>query len=111
MVTCGPTKAIFSFGFASFIAAASLMSPWKPGSAGKQHQEFVVLADLDGLFRAHVVRRSIEQPRAFQHSGRIGEPYRIPVGLDFTGGRPARTGATVIVLEGREDSGIAFSKA
>ena len=31
VVTCGPTKQIFSLGLASFIAAASLMSPGKPG--------------------------------------------------------------------------------
>ena len=36
--------------------------------AGKQHQEFVILADLDGLFRGDVVRRSIQQPRALQHA-------------------------------------------
>src|SRR5947209_2207452 len=31
MVTCGPTNAIFSLGFASFILVTSLMSPGKPG--------------------------------------------------------------------------------
>src|SRR6267154_6271226 len=31
VVTCGPTKAIFSLGFASFILVTSRMSPGKPG--------------------------------------------------------------------------------
>src|SRR6476660_4488087 len=31
VVTCGPTKAIFRFGFASFILVTSLMSPGNPG--------------------------------------------------------------------------------
>src|SRR5271166_5551624 len=45
--------------------------------------------------------RSVEHARAFQHSGRIRKPDRVPIGLDLTGGRPARAGAAVVVFEGR----------
>ena len=67
----------------------------------KQHQELVVFADLDRLLGGDVVGRRVEQPRTLKQAGRIGEPDRVPVGLDLACGRPARTGAAVEVLEGR----------
>src|SRR2546421_5415542 len=73
----------------------------KPGGAGKEDQKFVLLAQFNRLFSRDVVRRSIEQARSFQHSSRISQPYRVPIRLNFTGGRPARTGPPVEVLKGR----------
>ncbi len=75
--------------------------PLKSRRAGEEHQKLELFADLDGLGGIHLVRRGVQQTRALQHSGRVGEPYRIPVRLDFAGGWPARTGATIIVLERR----------
>ena len=40
-------------------------------SAGEQHQELILLADLNGFRRRDMVRRRIEQARTLQHSGRI----------------------------------------
>ena len=68
--------------------------------AGEENEEFEVLGNLDGLIRGDVMRRRVEQLAAFQHAGRIGQPDRIPVRLDFAGSGPAGTGATVKVLEG-----------
>src|SRR5947209_2508585 len=44
--------------------------------AGEENQKFVVLQDLDSLFGGDVVRRSVEQARALQHSRGIGQPNR-----------------------------------
>ena len=68
---------------------------------GKQHEKLKALRDLNGLLRAHMVGRCIEQLGAFEHPSRIGEPHRIPVGLDLTGRGPARAGTTVEVFKGR----------
>jgi len=67
---------------------------------GEEYEEFVAFADLDGLGGADVVRRSVEQVRAFEQTGGIGEPDGIPVRLDFAGSGPTGTGATIEVLEG-----------
>ncbi len=66
---------------------------------GEEHQELVVLADLDGFLGGDVVRRGVEQPRTLQQAGWIGEPDGVPVGLDLARRRPARTGAAIEVLE------------
>ena len=73
----------------------------KSWSAREQHEQFIVLTGADRLFRRDVVRRGVEQARAFEHSGRIGEPDRIPVGLDLTRGGPARTCAPIEILKRR----------
>jgi hypothetical protein len=65
----------------------------------EQDQELVVLADLDGLIRGNVVRVGIEQPRTLQQSGRISQPDGVPIGLNLARSGPARTRATVKVLE------------
>jgi len=67
---------------------------------GEEDEELVTLGDLDGLFGGDVMRRSIEEARAFEHTGRIGEPDWIPVGLDLAGCGPAGAGAAIKVLEG-----------
>ena len=50
-----------------------------PGRAGKEHEKFIVLADPDGFVCRDVMRRGVQQPRAFQHSSRICQPDRIPI--------------------------------
>jgi hypothetical protein len=82
-----------------FHARGQLDVAGEAGRAGEQHQEPVVLADLDGLFRADVMRRSVEHAGTFQHAGRIGQPHRVPVGLNLASSRPTRTGAAVVILE------------
>src|ERR1700722_7186276 len=67
---------------------------------GEEDEELVLLANLDGLGCRDVVRWRVEQARSFEETGGIGEPDGIPVGLDLTGGGPARTGAAVEILEG-----------
>ncbi len=49
MVTGGPTKATFIFGFESFIISAILHVDVETGRGGEQHQQFEILGHLDGL--------------------------------------------------------------
>ena len=67
---------------------------------GEEHEELVVLGDLDGLVRGDVVGRGVQQLRALEHAGGIGEPDGVPVGLDLAGSGPAGAGTTVKVLKG-----------
>ena len=69
--------------------------------AGEEDEELVVLQDADDVLPAEVVGRSVDQARSLQHSGGIGEPDGIPVGLDLAGGGPAAAGATVKLFKGR----------
>ena len=73
----------------------------KARSTGIQDQKLVVLGDLDGFFRRHVMGRGIEQARPLQHASGVGEPNRIPVGLNFTGCRPTRASPTIKVFKRR----------
>jgi hypothetical protein len=73
----------------------------KPRGAGEQHQKFVILRNLDGLFARHMVGGRIEQPRSLQHSRWVGEPYRVPERFNLARGRPARTRASVKILKRR----------
>ena len=73
----------------------------KPWSAGLEDQELVVPGYFDGLFGGDVVRRGIEQSGPLQHSSRISQPNRVPVGFDFAGCGPARAGAPIKVLKRR----------
>src|SRR5580658_4218364 len=73
----------------------------KAWSAGKQHQELIIAGDVDSLFCGHVMRRGIEQTRTLQHSGRVGEPDRVPIAFNFASSRPTRAGSSVKILEGR----------
>ena len=98
-LTCGPTNAILIRGFAVLHGLGEADVAREAGRAGEQHQELVIFGDVDGLFGGNVVRRSVEQACALEHSGRIRKPDRVPVGFDFTGGRPARAGATVEILK------------
>jgi len=61
----------------------------------KQNNEVVVLGDADGFGNADVVRRRVQQPAAFEHSRGVGEPNRIPGGLDVPRVRPARACSAV----------------
>ena len=70
-------------------------------SACEQHEQFVVLAGSDRFFRCDVVRRGVQQPRAFQHPCGIGEPDRIPVRFNLARGGPARAGAPIEILKRR----------
>ena len=65
----------------------------------EQHQEVIFLGDLNGLVARNVMRRRIQQARAFQHPGRISQPDRIPVTFDFAGGGPTGAGASVKVFK------------
>ena len=68
---------------------------------GKQHKEFVVLADVDGFFRGNVMRRCIEHARTLKETGGVRKPDRVPVGFNLARCGPARTRATVEILERR----------
>lgn len=67
---------------------------------GKEDEELVALGDLDGLVGGDVVGRGVQQLRALEHAGGIGEPDGVPVGLDLAGSGPAGAGAAVEVFEG-----------
>src|SRR5262249_3185759 len=47
------------------------------GSTGKENQELIILADLDGFFGGYVVRRGVGQTRTFQPACRRSQPNRI----------------------------------
>ena len=102
-MTGGPTKADLEIvGFAALMALGHPLVARPADGAGEEDQEFVVLAESRSTLRpGDVVRVGVEQARALQHAGRIGEPDRVPVGLDFAGGGPARAGATIEILKGR----------
>ena len=70
------------------------------GRAGEQHEQFVVLGDTNGFFGADVMRRCIQQARAFEHAGRVGKPDGVPVGFDFARSRPAGARAPIEILKG-----------
>ena len=67
---------------------------------GEEDEELVALGDLDGLVGGDVVRRGVEELRAFEHAGGIGEPDGVPVRLDFADCGPARACAAVEVFKG-----------
>ncbi len=69
--------------------------------AGEQQQDLILLGELNRLLGGDVVRWSVQQARTFQHSSRIGEPDRVPVGLNLSGSGPARTGSSIKVFERR----------
>ena len=69
------------------------------GRRRKEDDKVVVARNLDRLRRTHFVRRGIQQPAAFEHARRIGEPHRIPVRFDFACGRPTRARPAVVAFE------------
>ena len=73
----------------------------KTRSRSIEHEQFEILAHLDGLFDRDLVRRRVHNLAVGQHSRGIAEPYRIPVRLDFARRRPARTGAAIEAFKRR----------
>ncbi len=70
-------------------------------SRGEQNQEFIVLANVDGLLPIDFVRGSVQQTAAGDHPGGIREPYGVPVGLNLARRGPPRTSPAVEILETR----------
>ncbi len=77
----------------------------------KQDQELEFRRHGGHLRRRHLVRRGVHHPAVGEHAGRIAQPHRVPVGLDLTGGRPARARPPVKILVGRGGSGTTSSSA
>src|SRR5258707_2106961 len=71
------------------------------GRAGEQHQELIVLRDLNGLFTREVMRWGVKEARSFEHTGRISQPHGIPIRLNFTRSGPPRPSASVEILKRR----------
>ena len=94
-----PDKRNLDFGIRLLDRLGNADIAGKSGRRGEEHEEFVVLGDLNRLFRRNVMRRRIQQPRPLQHSGRISQPYRIPETLNFAGGGPTGAGASVEILK------------
>ncbi len=67
----------------------------------EQNEEFVVLANLNGLPPVDLVRRSIQQPAPRNHPRRVGQPHGIPVRLNFASRGPPRTCSAVEVFKAR----------
>ncbi len=109
MVTGGPTKQTFSFGFESFIISAMRQSTSKPGVEVNSTSSSKSLRHFDGLLDRNPVRRRIHHFAVGQHAGRIAKPHRIPVGFDLARGRPARTRPAVKALEKKADSETEFA--
>ena len=68
--------------------------------AGEEDEELVVLEDADDVRPTQVVGRSVDQARPLQHARGIGEPDRVPVGLDLACGGPAAACAAIELLKG-----------
>src|SRR5256884_3047112 len=65
----------------------------------EEDQKLIVFADLDCLLPIDFVRRCIEQPAPGDHSRRVRQPNRVPVGFNLARGRPARTRTAVEVFK------------
>src|SRR5438309_1227223 len=64
------------------------------------YDKIIILCLGYGLFRCVLVRRGIQQPRAGNHPGWIGQPGGIPEGPDLTRRLVARTRTAVEVIIG-----------
>ena len=70
--------------------------PARPGAAAPV--ETVDLSDMSAP-QLRELLRSVEQPGALQHSGRIGQPDRIPIRFDLTSCGPARACAAIKIFK------------
>ena len=68
--------------------------------AGEEDEELVVLQDVNDILPVEVVGRSVDQAGTLKHAGGIGEPDRVPVGLDLAGCGPAAAGAAIELFKG-----------
>ena len=66
---------------------------------GVQHDEIVVPRARRHFGELGAVRRRVDQLRAFDQSGRLGEPGRVPERADFAARLIARAGAAVEAVE------------
>src|SRR5215813_335629 len=66
-----------------------------------KNQKFVALADFDCLLPVDLMWRGVQQPAPGNQSCRIGQPNRIPIGLNLARRGPPRTGPAVEVLKAR----------
>ena len=68
---------------------------------GMQHREIVMRGLGDRLVGADAVRGGVDQLGIRHHGGELGEPGRIPVGLDLAPRLVARAGAAIESVIGR----------
>ncbi len=102
MVTGGPTKPTFIFGFASFIMFAMLTSTWNPGEEvnSTSSSKSLAMRDASASIETPCGGR-VENFAVFEHAGGIAQPHRIPVRLDLARGGPARARAAVETFKRR----------
>ncbi len=67
----------------------------------KKNHELVILSYANNFLGRYVMRRPIKQAAAFEHSRRIGQPNRIPVGFNLACGGPARARSAIKLLKAR----------
>src|SRR5260370_22576297 len=96
-----PDKSNFDLGIGVLDGLGEADVTGEAGRAGEQHQELIVLRDLDGLFTREVVRWGVKQACPFKHTGRISQPHRISVRLNLTRSGPPRSSASVEILKRR----------
>ena len=71
----------------------------KPHGRSKQNHEVITACDPRRLFRRDLVRRRVQEATAGQHAGWVSQPDRVPIRLDLSRCRPARTGPPVKLLK------------
>src|SRR5258708_12014731 len=96
-----PDKSNFDLGIGVLDGLGEADVTGEAGRAGEQHEELIVLRDLDGLFTREVVRWGVKEARSFEHTGRISQPHGIPIRLNFTRSGPPRPSASVEILKRR----------
>jgi hypothetical protein len=67
----------------------------KTGRTGIKDDKLVVLSDRNSVVQTNPLCRAVEKSARLYQAGWIGQPYRIPEGIDFTGRLISCTGPTV----------------
>ena len=73
----------------------------KTGRRSEEHKQIVLRRHGHCLINSDLMRRSIDDRAIRDHTGRIAEPHRVPVGFNLAGSRPPGTGPTVKALKRR----------
>src|ERR1700730_1588798 len=91
----------FQAGVRFFDLADELNIACEPYGRGEQNEKFIIFANLNGLLPIDFGRRGVKQAAARNHSGGVGQPNRVPVGLDLAGCGPPRTSSAVEIFKAR----------
>ena len=97
--TLAPMKPILMSGLMALIISAVFTSDLKDGRGGVHHHEIAVPDLRDDVLEFKIVRRRIDQFRAFDERGRLRQPSRIPERAHFALHLITSAGAAVETVE------------